>query len=86
MTTKLLVSKKVKISSKGQLIFTLPKGFLKKIEAKNGDGLVVEFLEEEIREFNQQQRFREKIKNFKPISIGIQQKVNFSQTHNDIYD
>jgi bifunctional DNA-binding transcriptional regulator/antitoxin component of YhaV-PrlF toxin-antitoxin module len=86
MSAKVLTIKKVKISSKGQLIFTLPQEFLDKIETKKGDDMVVEFLENEIRIFNQKQRFREKLKKFKPISLGTDKKVDFSQTHNDIYD
>lgn len=86
MSSKVLTTKTIKISSKGQLIFTLPKEFLEKLQIKTGEEMVVEFLENEIRVFNKQQEFREKLKNFKPISIGGNKKVNFSQTHNDIYD
>jgi bifunctional DNA-binding transcriptional regulator/antitoxin component of YhaV-PrlF toxin-antitoxin module len=86
MSTRVLTTKKVKVSSKGQLIFTIPKDYLKEIDVKTGDELVVEFLSDKIQIHNQRQQFKKKIKNFKPVTIGGNKKVDFSSTHNDIYD
>lgn len=86
MITKVLTTKKIKVSGKGQLIFTLPKDYLKEIGVKTGDELVVEFLSDKIEIHNQRQQFKKKIKNFKPVSIGSKKQVDFSSSHNDIYD
>jgi bifunctional DNA-binding transcriptional regulator/antitoxin component of YhaV-PrlF toxin-antitoxin module len=86
MSTKVLTAKKIKVSSKGQIIFTVPKKYLEEIGATTGDELTVNFLKNKIEIHNQRQVFKDKIKNFKPISLGKGIITNIAATHNDVYD
>jgi AbrB family looped-hinge helix DNA binding protein len=82
--TRIIQSKSVKISSKGQI--TLPKKLLEQMDLSSGQTVHIELHGSKLEITNEQKTRQKKLKNFKPISIGGSKKVNLSETHNDIYD
>lgn len=84
MSTLVKINKSVKISSKGQI--TLPKIFLNKLGLQNGNSVLIEFSNNQIQISNKQRIEQNKLLKFKPIKLGLPKKMNFSETHNDIYD
>ncbi len=84
MSTLVKINKSVKISSKGQI--TLPKIFLNKLGLQNGNSVLIEFSNNQIQISNKQRIEQNKLLKFKPIKLGLPEKMNFSETHNDIYD
>jgi AbrB family looped-hinge helix DNA binding protein len=82
--TRINQSKSVKISSKGQI--TLPKKLLDQMDLSNGKTVLIELHGNKLHITNEQKTRQTKLKNFKPVSIGGNKKVNLSETHNDIYD
>jgi AbrB family looped-hinge helix DNA binding protein len=77
------ISKEIKISSKGQI--TLPKKLLEQMDLAHGQAVIIELKNDVIHITNAQKRRQFKLRQFKPISLGGPE-VNFSETHNDIYD
>ena len=76
--------KDVKISSKGQI--TLPKAFLDQMNLSHGQNVIIQFAQNRLEIINKQTERTEKLRNFMPIKIGTGKKVNYSDTHNEIYD
>lgn len=78
------ISKSVRVSSKGQI--TIPKILLEELEVQKGQDVLLEFVNGRIQLLNAKKAWKQKLANFKPVSLGLKNKVNFSGTHNDIYD
>ena len=82
MLTK--TSKLLKISSKNQI--TIPVQWLNNMGLGSGNSILLEYANGKIQLINTQQIKKDKLKNFQPIVLGDTKQVNFSDTHNDIYD
>ena len=82
MLTK--TSKLLKISSKNQI--TIPVQWLNNMGLDSGNSILLEYANGKIQLINAQQIKKDKLKNFQPIVLDDTKQVNFSDTHNDIYD
>lgn len=83
--TNIITAKKtVKISSKNQI--TIPKAFLNSLNLNSGDKILIDLVDGKLELINQKSKQVNKLKNFKPISLGKGIVTNIAQNHNDIYD
>ncbi len=77
-------TKLLKISTKNQI--TIPVRWLKNMGLNQGNSILLEYIDGKIQLINAQQIKTDKLKNFKPIVLNDPKKVDFSNTHNDIYN
>jgi bifunctional DNA-binding transcriptional regulator/antitoxin component of YhaV-PrlF toxin-antitoxin module len=77
-------TKDVKISSKGQI--TLPKAFLDQMDLSYGQNVIIQFAQDRLEIINKQSKRIQKLREFKPVKLGTGKIVNYSETHNEIYD
>jgi bifunctional DNA-binding transcriptional regulator/antitoxin component of YhaV-PrlF toxin-antitoxin module len=77
-----MITKTVKVSKNRQI--AIPKDF----NIEPGERLVLEFDQKtgKLVLTTVAEKFKQKLKKFKPVSLKTNQKVNFSETHDEIYD
>ena len=76
-------TKLLKISTKNQI--TIPVQWLKNMGLNQGNSILLEYIDGKIQLINAQQIKIDKLKNFQPVVLSDPKKVNFSDTHNEIY-